>query len=461
VTSERKQKKGIPHEECQQAAWSLGMASEWKTLSLAEVYDFSSGLSKPHSEFGSGHPFLSFKDVFYNSAVPKQLTELVQSTEQERARCSVMRGDVFLTRTSETMNELGMSSVALADIPDATFNGFTKRLRPKRKLVVPEFARYFFRSSEFCAAVNSMSTMSTRASLNNEMLERLTITFPECSVQKAIGHILGTLDDKIELNRKVNETLEAMARALFKSWFVDFDPVCAKAEGRDPGLPAHLAALFPDSFDDSELGEIPKGWQLMSLASVCENIFSGGTPSTAAHDYWGGNIPWLSSGETRAKFIISTEKFITLQGVEKSSTRIARAGATVIASAGQGNTRGQTSMLMFDAYINQSVVALLPNRLQSSDVHLFFDLERRYEEFRRISDGHSSRGSLTTKLLGGLTVVLPPIEIVREFDLLAEPIVQRITCALRESQALTALRDSLLPKLISGELRVPESAGLT
>jgi type I restriction enzyme S subunit len=99
--------------------------------------------------------------------------------------------------------------------------------------------------------------------------------------------------------------------------------------------------------------------------------------------------------------------------------------------------------------------------LQSSDVHLFFDLERRYEEFRRISDGHSSRGSLTTKLLGGLTVVLPPIEIVREFDLLAEPIVQRITCALRESQALTALRDSLLPKLISGELRVPESAGLT
>src|ERR1700739_1675433 len=104
---------------------SLGMASEWQILTLAEVYDFSSGLSKAVSEFGFGHPFLSFKDVFYNSAVPKQLTELVQSTEQERARCSVMRGDVFLTRTSETVDELGMSSVALADVPDATFNGFT------------------------------------------------------------------------------------------------------------------------------------------------------------------------------------------------------------------------------------------------------------------------------------------------------------------------------------------------
>ena len=149
------------------------MASEWRKLTLAEVYEFSSGLSKPQSAFGFGHPFLSFKDVFYNSAVPKQLTELVQSTEQERARCSVMRGDVFLTRTSETMDELGMSSVALADIPDATFNGFTKRLRPKQELIVPGFARYFFRSSKFRAAVNSMSTMSTRASLNNEMLERL------------------------------------------------------------------------------------------------------------------------------------------------------------------------------------------------------------------------------------------------------------------------------------------------
>ncbi|MGA7524519.1 MAG: hypothetical protein WBW84_18860 [Acidobacteriaceae bacterium] len=162
------------------------MASEWHALSLAEVYEFTSGLSKPHSEFGSGYPFLSFKDVFYNSAVPKQLTELVQSTEQERVRCSVMRGDVFLTRTSETMDELGMSSVALCDIPDATFNGFTKRLRPKRALIAPEFARYFFRGPDFRAAVNSMSTMSTRASLNNEMLERLTITFPEYAEQEAI-----------------------------------------------------------------------------------------------------------------------------------------------------------------------------------------------------------------------------------------------------------------------------------
>src|SRR6056297_1411360 len=101
------------------------MASEWRTVSLDELYEFSSGLSKPRSAFGSGYPFLSFKDVFYNSSIPEQLTELVNSNDQERTRCSIKRGDVFLTRTSETMDELGMSCVALRDVPNATFNGFT------------------------------------------------------------------------------------------------------------------------------------------------------------------------------------------------------------------------------------------------------------------------------------------------------------------------------------------------
>ena len=164
------------------------------------------------------------------------------------------------------MDELGMSCVALCDIPNATFNGFTKRLRPKDdRRVAPEYAGYYFRSPNFRQAVTAMSTMSTRASLNNEMLARLSISLPPIGEQSTIGHFLGTLDDKIEMNRRMNETLEAMARALFKSWFVDFDPVRAKAEGREPGLPKPVADLFPDSFKDSELGEIPRGWEVKPL----------------------------------------------------------------------------------------------------------------------------------------------------------------------------------------------------
>jgi restriction endonuclease S subunit len=290
---------------------------------------------------------------------------------------------------------------------------------------------------------------------------RLWIPLPPLPEQRAIAHVLGTLDDLIELNRETNEILEEMARALFKSWFVDFDPVRAKLEGRPPaGTDAATAALFPDHFQDSELGEIPKGWRVTTIGDTCQTIFSGGTPSTQNASYWGGEIPWLSSGETRSTFIIGTEKTITRAGVENSSTRVARAGCTVIAGAGQGHTRGQTSLLTTESYINQSVVAAEANPKVSSDHFLFFDLARRYQEFRQISDSHSSRGSLTTKLLAGVKCVLPAHELVIAFDKVAEPIVSQIAAQLRESRDLATLRDTLLPKLLSGEVSAPDAEAL-
>ena len=192
------------------------MVSNWKKESLTEHYDIRSGLSKPAKDFGSGFPFLSFKNVFYNYFTPTELTELVQSSDKERLGCSVKRGDVFLTRTSETMNELGMSCVALKNYENATFNGFCKRLRPKESTeLVPEYVGYYFRSPQFRNEMLAFSTMSTRASLNNEMISRLEISFPEPIAQKSIAHILKTLDNKIELNQQTNQTLEQMAQTLF------------------------------------------------------------------------------------------------------------------------------------------------------------------------------------------------------------------------------------------------------
>jgi len=430
------------------------VASERQTLSLAEVYDFSSGLSKPRSEFGFGYPFLSFKDVFYNSAVPKQITELVQSTEQERARCSVMRGDVFLTRTSETMDELGMSSVALADIPDATFNGFTKRLRPKRDLIAPGFARYFFRSPEFRAAVNSMSTMSTRASLNNEMLERLTITFPEYAEQEAIAHVLGTLDDKIELNRKMNETLEAMAQALFKSWFVDFDPVRAKAEGRDPGLPAHIAALFPDSFEESELGEIPMGWKWIPFANTVE-IMGGGTPKTSVAAYWDGDIPWFSVVDAPSAsdvWTINTEKKITRAGAENSSTKVLAERTTIISARG---TVGRVALVGVPMAMNQSCYGLR-GLTGALGTFTYFATRNAVSLLQQGAHG-SVFDTITRESFMGVHVALPPDALVDAYEQMVESRLQRIRSSLFQSRTLASLRDVLLPKLISGEIRVDQA----
>jgi len=145
--------------------------SEWKEYKLNEIYDFGSGLSKPRSEFGHGDGFLSYKDIFHNYFVPNTLTELVNSTEKEQKSCSIQRGDVFLTRTSETDEELGMSCVALKDYPRATFNGFTKRLRPNGMIeILPEYASFFFRSPSFRANVSGISSITTRASLNNDIV---------------------------------------------------------------------------------------------------------------------------------------------------------------------------------------------------------------------------------------------------------------------------------------------------
>ncbi|WP_170973817.1 restriction endonuclease subunit S, partial [Escherichia coli] len=206
------------------------MGSNWKTTKLLDHYDIRSGLSKPAKDFGSGHPFLTFKDVFYNYFTPDELGDLVQSNDKERENCSVKRGDVFLTRTSETMHELGMSCVALQDYENATFNGFCKRLRPHQNSeLVPEYVGYYLRSTKFRQSMLAFSTMSTRASLNNEMIGRLEISYPPEEEQIEIARVLKNLDDKITLNRQINQTLEQMAQALFKSWFVDFDPVVDNA----------------------------------------------------------------------------------------------------------------------------------------------------------------------------------------------------------------------------------------
>lgn len=434
------------------------MGSEWQTFKLAEVYDFCSGLSKPRSEFGSGFPFLSFKDVFYNSAVPKQLTELVQSTEQERLRCSVEQGDVFLTRTSETLDELAMSSVALEDVPDATFNGFTKRLRPKGKHIVPGFARYFFRSPKFRAEVNSMSTMSTRSSLNNEMLERLTITFPEFLEQRAIAHILGTLDDKIECNRRMNETLEAMAHALFKAWFVDFEPVRAKLDGRWqrgqslPGLPAHLYDLFPDRFVDSELGPIPEGWEVKTIGDFV-TIKRGGSPRPIQDFIRPDGFPWVKIADATSatsRFLFQTKEFIKEEGLKK--TVLLRKGALILSNSA---TPGLPMFLELDACIHDGWL-YFPEKHTFSDLYL-------YQLFLAIRKELVAQGNgsvftnLKTDILRMQKIVVASNELLNSFEPLAQSLSNKLLVLNTESCILAQLRDTLLPKLISGKLRIKDA----
>jgi type I restriction enzyme S subunit len=283
---------------------------------------------------------------------------------------------------------------------------------------------------------------------------------PPLPEQRAIAHILGTLDDKIELNRRMSETLEAMARALFKSWFVDFDPVRAKMEGRDPGLPKALADLFPDRLVDSELGEIPEGWKYLPLGELVE-LTRGTTYSGNLKDLPGPALLGLASiaknggfreeklstygGYSPANLLLAPgELFASLKDVTQSADLLG-AVARVPAHVKQGRLTQDTVKLTLKATTTSTQIVY----------HTL--LAPAYREYCR------SRATGTTNL--GLSrddflaypVVKPSVQVQFVFDEAMRDIDARASNAVAESRTLAALRATLLPKLISGELRVKET----
>jgi type I restriction enzyme S subunit len=193
---------------------------------------------------------------------------------------------------------------------------------------------------------------------------------------------------------------------------------------------------------------------MTTIGSYAERIYSGGTPTTSNAAYWGGTFCWLSSGETRNRFVITTEKTITQVGIDNSSTKLAARHDIVMASAGQGFTRGQTSMLLIDTYINQSVIVIHAER--GILPYLFWNLANRYEELRAISDSSSIRGSLTTKMIAALEIPCAKADLLHAFADFSWAVIPQIENNLLENERLVALRDSLLPKLMSGEIDVSD-----
>lgn len=426
---------------------------DWSYVELGHLVEergICYGIVQPGSATANGVPIVRVNNIRSGRIDASDMLKVEPEIEAKFKRSRLRGGEVLLTLVG-TLGEVAIVPKDLSDWNVARAVGVI----PVRDDPGANWVSICLRSAFVQHCIRMWSTSTVQATFNLRDLARLPIPLPPKKQRDSIVAILGALDDKIELNRRMNTTLEAMAQALFQSWFVDFDPVRAKSEGRTPeNLDEATATLFPDQFEDSELGRIPKGWRIATISETCEAIFSGGTPNTRTLSYWDGDIPWLSSGETRNSFIIQTEKKITEAGVKNSSTRKARSGCTVIASAGQGHTRGQTSLLTFDSFINQSVIALVAKTTVSSDLFLFFDLARRYSEFRQLSDSHSSRGSLTTKLLASVKCVLPPPAIIAKFEKLAHPMIARITANLHKSCTLAALRDTLVPRLLSGELAV-------
>jgi type I restriction enzyme S subunit len=245
----------------------------------------------------------------------------------------------------------------------------------------------------------------------------------------------------------MNATLEAMARALFQSWFVDFDPVRAKLDGRQPaGLDPATAALFPASFQDSPLGPIPAGWEVGSILKQAD-LLSGGTPKTDNPAFWNGPIPWASAKDVSQcgeSFLLKTERTITELGVQQSATRVIPAFSTAIVA--RGATTGRLTMFANDMAMNQTCYAL------TSKLNAPFGL---YCQARNFIDSmvHAAHGSvfdtITTRTVETILVLLPPPTILRIGNDRIAPFFTRIRKNLCESRTLTTLRDSLIAPLLS------------
>ncbi len=303
--------------------------------------------------------------------------------------------------------------------------------------------------------IGSYLTGSTMPKLTQGNLNRVPIATPPVEEQRAIAHILGTLDDKIELNRRMNETLEAMARALFKSWFVDFDPVRTKAAGRQPyGMDAETAALFPDSFEDSPLGELPRGWRVGSILDIAD-FLSGGTPKTSQPDYWDGGIPWVSAKDVSnasGLFLLTTEKTISQLGLENSNTKFLPATTTVVTARG---TVGAYCLLGREMTMNQTNYGLKAKR-GIGDYFVFFSLVGLVSELQQNAYG-TIFDTITTKTFRDALIIQPTNAFTEKFEQDVNPLMQVILRNQEQSRTLAALRDALLPKLLSGEVRVRDA----
>ncbi|MBU9212327.1 restriction endonuclease subunit S [Burkholderia multivorans] len=305
-------------------------------------------------------------------------------------------------------------------------------------------------------AISQMTGTSGRQRVPSEALDHLKVLLPPLPEQRAIAHILGTLDDKIELNRKQNETLEAMARALFKAWFVDFEPVRAKMEGRWrrgeslPGLPAHLYDLFPDHLVESELGEIPEGWELASLTE-----FSSLNPEAWTKRTRPEQIRYVDLSNTKWGRIESVTNY-DADDAPSRAQRVLRPLDTIVGTVRPGN--GSYALISDDGLTASTGFAVLrPLRRECAEfVYLAATARENIERLSNLADG-GAYPAVRPEIVSATQVPRAGEKLINEFSRQVSSMLAGIAANERTSRSLAQLRDTLLPKLISGELRVPDA----
>lgn len=444
----------------------VGMSNDWRAVSLGELFRVKHGFAfkseyftdEPQAtvlvtpgNFAIGGGFQDGKRKYYNGQVPE---DYVLKPRQVV---------VTMTDLSKESDTLGYAASIPNDSTIWLHNQRVGLLEFKTDIPTsPRFIEYLLRTHEYRSWIVGSATGTTVKHTAPGRIESFATRIPPIKEQRAIAQILGTLDDKIELNRRSNETLEAMAHTLFKAWFVDFEPVRAKIEGRWqrgeslPGLPAHLYDLFPNKLVESELGEIPEGWRCGALSNLA-NYLNGYAFKTK--DWKNSGHPVVKIGNVKPGLIdvsgtscVSPETVVGLERFKLSR------GDLLVGMTGYVGETGLVPSIEPPAYLNQRV-GKFSTKCGLADLGFVYCLVRNqdYKTYAELKSHGSAQANVSGTDLMAYPCVLPEPRILDQFNGMLCPIIRDILENHDESQSLAQLRHTLLPKLISGELRVPDT----
>ena len=324
-------------------------------------------------------------------------------------------------------------------------------IRPKEN-IDSKFLYYWCANWKFINFVNSASEGTRMPRAKWEIAINHEIPNHTYENQKIIGNLLGSLDEKIEHNKKTNETIEGIAKALFKSWFIDFDPVRAKAEGCSTGLPHEISNLFPDSFEDSEIGKIPSSWHTKKIEKFGKTI-CGKTPSTKKASYFGNDFMFVTIPDLhKGLHVTSSSKGLSKSGAELQSKKLLSKGSILVSCIA---TPGLIGVIQESCFTNQQINSISPNNKNHTWFIAFYLLMNK-NLFLSFGGGGSVFFNLNKSKFDSIEILSPPEKIIEQFNNFASPLMDKCFALKREISFLANIRDTILPKLISGKLRIPE-----
>lgn len=428
------------------------MQFDWPLRALAEVAQevtvgYVGTMANQYVE--TGIPFLRSLNVHPFSIDMEDIKFITPSFHEKLRKSALHPGDVVIVRTGKP----GTCAVIPEDIPVANCSDVV--VVRCGSMLRPHFLCYWVNSMA-ASHVDAHTVGAVQQHFNVASAKQLRLPVPSLLEQDAVLAPLRAMDQRIELLRQTNVTLEAIAQALFKSWFVDFDPVRAKAEGRDPpGMDVAIAALFPAEFEETVLGAIPKGWQVEEIGGVAECV-GGGTPSTKESDHWEPAIyHWATPKDLSglgSPVLLDTERSLSQMGLAKVSSGLLPTGTLLMSSRAP---IGYLALTQMPLAVNQGFIAMKPGGTVAPE-YLYFWCQANMEAIKQKANG-STFMEISKSAFRPILLAVPHKDVIECFVSFAQTIFARIAVGERQRARLADIRDTLLPRLISGKLRLPEA----